>query len=330
MRIMRFFETVYADNRARSFAERRRRLPDIALYLRNTMLRPLDDLLARRSSGPDRPVIFIVGAPRSGTTLLYQLLARHLTVAYISNELARFWSAPLVGARWLARRGAEMRPAASYRSEYGRDPEPFGPHEFSWFWHYWGDFREHDDLRGEALARTNWEAIARRLSGLANLKAAPLVIKSINFTNYQTAQLAEVLPSARFLHISRSPIHCAESILEVRRKRYGDRNRWWSVRPHDYADWQSRPAVEQVVHQIRDIEASLDQARARLGDERFLGIQFEELLAHPARTLERIAKFTGARTRDLAELDGQPFKIRNQNSLEPELLEALELELERS
>ena len=27
--------------------------------------------------------------------------------------------------------------------------DPFGPHEFSWFWHHWGDFRRYDDLRGD-------------------------------------------------------------------------------------------------------------------------------------------------------------------------------------
>ena len=327
--MMRFFEAAYADNQARSFAERRRRLPDVARYLRNAMLRPLDDWLARRFADPERPVLFLVGAPRSGTTLLYQLIARHLEVAYVSNELARFWSAPLVGARWLDRRGVGRRPAARYRSEYGRDPEPFGPHEFSWFWHYWGDFRAHDDLRGEALAGVDWRAIASRLTALANLRAAPLVVKSLNFTNYQTAQLAEVLPAARFLHVSRSPLHCAQSILEVRRQRYGDRKSWWSVRPHDYRAWQSRPAVEQVVHQIRDIESSLDQARARLGAERFLGVRYEDLVADPARLLRQIAEFAGTRARDLSELDGHTFKTRNQDSLAPELLAALERELER-
>jgi len=328
MKVARFFETVYADDAARSFAERRRRWPDLALYARNTLLRPLDTLLTRHYARHARPVLFIVGAPRSGTTLLYQLLARHLSVAYVSNEMARFWSAPLAGATWIAHRYGEIRPQALFRSQYGRDPDAFGPHEFSWFWHFWGDFRDHDHLRDEELACVDWRAIALRLEALSGFHRAPLVVKSINFTNYQTDVLARSMPHARFLWISRDPLYCAQSILEVRRKRYGDAAKWWSVRPRDVDEWRDRSPADQVVQQIRDIEAALSRAQSKLPSDRLHHIHYEDLVDAPAKTLGTIADFLGVEVRDREELEQTSLKSRNEISLDSESWRALERALE--
>ncbi|MCB0031474.1 MAG: sulfotransferase, partial [Anaerolineales bacterium] len=44
-------------------------------------------------------LLFVVGAPRSGTTLLYQLLATRFAVSYFNNFTARFTAAPLLGQK---------------------------------------------------------------------------------------------------------------------------------------------------------------------------------------------------------------------------------------
>ena len=47
----------------------------------------------------DYPIIFIMGALRSGTTLLMQWLANTGIVAYPTNLLSRFYKAPILGAK---------------------------------------------------------------------------------------------------------------------------------------------------------------------------------------------------------------------------------------
>ena len=44
----------------------------------------------RHFSHPGLFPIFIIGAPRSGSTLLYQLLVKHTRVGYISNLMSLF------------------------------------------------------------------------------------------------------------------------------------------------------------------------------------------------------------------------------------------------
>ena len=45
------------------------------------------------------PVILVVGALRSGTTLLTQWLANTKQFAYATNVLSRFYETPIIGAK---------------------------------------------------------------------------------------------------------------------------------------------------------------------------------------------------------------------------------------
>jgi len=67
------------------------------LHILNTFLAPLGDQLISRFEKPRLPIVFIVGTPRSGSTLLPQVLARTAAFSHVSNFLARFWMAPYLG-----------------------------------------------------------------------------------------------------------------------------------------------------------------------------------------------------------------------------------------
>jgi len=84
------------------------------------------------------PVLFVVGAPRSGTTLTTQVLAYGLNAGYITNIAARFWNAPTLGVR-ISRDILGVDPAgnmgeAFFSSNQGQTPYGGGIHEFGYFW----------------------------------------------------------------------------------------------------------------------------------------------------------------------------------------------------
>ena len=99
------------DDKAEHFLDR--------LNLNLTSIEPLKDEL------PDRtwPLVFVLGLPRSGTTLLTQLLGHSLDVAVVNNLVARFWLAPVTGMR-LSRiiLGDEVH--TNFLSDYGKTPHP--------------------------------------------------------------------------------------------------------------------------------------------------------------------------------------------------------------
>ena len=85
-------------------------LPVLSRALRVGELRCEQDLPA----SPSRPIVFVLGAPRSGTTLLTQWLAASGHFGVPSNLLARFYEAPYIGG--LVQR-LLTDPDLSYRDE---------------------------------------------------------------------------------------------------------------------------------------------------------------------------------------------------------------------
>ena len=316
MKAHRFFRAVYWDDEQRRAAIRRNVRSDLALYLKNRALEPLDALLRHKYARADVPIVFIVGAPRSGTTVLSQLVTNHLDVGFINNRMARYFAAPVVGAMLHGRTGGGHELALS--SEYGRTGEEGSPHEFSWFWHYYGDFQLDDDLTDEELENINWQPVKRAIEGLAGYFNRPLVIKNINFVVYQIAWLKSLLPAAKFIWIRRDDRYTVQSILRVREDEYGDRNVWWSVRPRDAQDWRDRSAVEQVAHQVTDIGRAITKGFESILPEDRLELDYEELMRRPSETLKRVAQFIGADVVDEDRLDALALKPRNDKTIDDE------------
>ena len=91
-------------------------LDDRALAILNDSVLGVDDQLFPDPE-PSRNV-FVVGAPRSGTTVLIQALAAAFDVGYISNLAASFWQAPALGVLFSRRLVPER--IFSGNSRYGR------------------------------------------------------------------------------------------------------------------------------------------------------------------------------------------------------------------
>ncbi len=45
------------------------------------------------------PPVFIIGPPRSGTTVLYQLLCKHTNFSYINNFIGHWYRIPILAAK---------------------------------------------------------------------------------------------------------------------------------------------------------------------------------------------------------------------------------------
>ena len=72
-------------------------ISDIAIRRLNTLLSKttlLEDSFENPSPFEGRPIIFVMGLPRSGTTPLVQLLVQKFKLGYVTNLVARFWESP--------------------------------------------------------------------------------------------------------------------------------------------------------------------------------------------------------------------------------------------
>jgi hypothetical protein len=315
MNISEFFGGVYHDNRLR-LQNRRSLLRDVALYAKNRALQPLGRRLARARRDPSQPIVFIVGAPRSGTTLLFQLLARHWEITFPSNFVARYWMAPVFGMKRYEKRYGSARKDIPLESEFGGAPGPHSPHEFSWFWQFHLGFWKTDAVDEKVLDAVDWREIRLQIEGMAGWGSRPVLFKSLNCTVYNIRRFAREFPQARFVHIRRDPLYVVESILKCRVQRYGSDRLWWTIRPRDVEDWLGRDPVEQVCHQVTDIRGAVEKSLAGIDPSRWAALDYERLVRDPLGELDPLARLFGRRR--LPEIDPPPPRqLPNGNAAVP-------------
>lgn len=237
------------------------------------------------------PVVYIVGVPRSGTTLLSQLLSRYLQVGYINNLIARFWRRPSVGIR-LTRIliGSEGRRLIECNSRYGVTEGVVGPHEFGYFWRYWLklDSAQSHHLSSEELARLDRDGLrsALRQEILCEF-GQPVVFKNV-ICGFHARYLSDLHPRSLFVHVRRNPFDAAASILNSRLARYGSYSTWWSLKPSTYPSLRDlTDPAEQVARQVTDCLAEFD-AELRQPGVHSVQVNFADVCQRPEEVLKRI------------------------------------------
>lgn len=266
------------------------------------------------------PPILVLGAPRSGSTLLYQLLIERFRVGYLSNLHCRFSGGPSLVQR-LA--GAMEPPESSFQSEHGRTRGARAPSECGEYWYrFFRRSPQHvslEDADDHQLRRLR--AAVRALSAAAE---APVVFKNL-ISSLRVAPIGTALPEALFLVIHRDLLDNAHSLLAARRRIHGDYSAWWSAEPPGIDELRGLPPEEQVVEQIRQIEAVVDRDRAKLGEARFLDVSYEELCSDPRAVLDEVAVFAGRNGARLAPRRQVPshFPRPARAEIEPELRDRL-------
>lgn len=256
----------------------------------NRRLEPLEADLTSGFQGPELPVAFILGPPRSGTTLMSQLLADWGGFAYVSNFLARFWRAPYLGSILEREIGIrESYDRSTYRSESGATFTPAEPHEFTWFWNRWFDRgQETQKLGPSELASVDGERLRREVAALEAAWSAPVVFKNSFWHNFQVDYLAELFPASVYVRCHRDPVYAAQSIVLSREALRGDRERWWSMKPAEYSALAGRHWSEQVVGQVYHTERELDRALGSLPPDRVVDAPYEEVCADPGGVVGRV------------------------------------------
>jgi len=267
-----------------------RKDPDQEQRLRNlnALLAPLEEQLICQFDKPKLPIVFIVGVPRSGTTLLAQILAQTDVFSYVSNFVARFWMAPYVGMLIEDSLGIRKTQCSqSFVSRFGVTEGWTGPHEFGYFWSRWFHFDETHKLRNKELAEIDRDRLRKELAALESVYNKPLFFKNLT-CGLQIAFLAELLEKSVFVLCYRHPVYNMQSLLLSREKVLGDRSYWFSLRPKEYPTLVSLSPYDQVAGQVYYILKDIEAAFSSLSPERFMQVRYEDLCSRPRAEVNRI------------------------------------------
>lgn len=236
-----------------------------------------------------RPTLHIVGAPRSGTTLLYQVLAGALDVGYVDNLVATFWAAPVAGLRLSRKLGLE--PPGSFGSEFGRTSAVAEPHEFGYFWNHHLAYPDLVQRGHEHEAAIDWDALRRVIVNMAEARGAAMVFKPMLLI-WHMAAMVRAMPRTCFVWIHRDARDTALSLLRMRMALRGDIQGWASLRPAGIPD--DADPWYQVAAQVLRLEATIAAAAAALGPEVVMDVHYDELCADPNGVVARVAALMGA------------------------------------
>ncbi|MEM7736751.1 MAG: sulfotransferase [Deinococcota bacterium] len=232
------------------------------------------------------PCIYIVGTPRSGTTLASQLLSFHLDVGYVSNLVAAFWQAPVTGLR-LAKKLLPANAETSYASTFGRTQGPHEPHEFGYFWSQmlgYNDMQQREPAFEDSI---NWQNVCRVLINMTHSVAKPLVFKPF-LLSYHITRTVQMLPKSIFVRITRDPLDNALSILKMRRKYARSLEQWVSLKPKEYPQLKDMSPFEQIAGQVHFLNKMLDAQLQQLEAANYLNVPYERLCDEPRAVIADI------------------------------------------
>jgi hypothetical protein len=242
-------------------------------------------------------VVFLVGAGRSGTTLLYKLLCLHPRVAYISNFENRSTASP----PGLACRLVAPRIDAKLAMWFRQGGNAYFVNR-PWFNRAFPTPNE-----GEAIYRrcglplspprdyVPSLATARRLrQGFERIRRgarAQVFLSKRTANNRRIRQLDAIFPAARYVHIVRDGREVTQSLAAV--EWWDDHTVWWDGRKAREIEQAGEDRLticaRNWVHEVNELDSQL----VRIPAERRVDLRFEQLLRDPLAEVERVVHFLG-------------------------------------
>jgi len=234
------------------------------------------------------PFLFVIGAPRSGTTLLTQLIANSFDISYINNLIARFYLAPLHGIRFSNTVLGDVR-GSNFISDYARTNRLNEIHEFGYFWRYWLNKNTFDDITysKEKENEIDWKGMKKVLTSLQHETNRPFVFKNI-YGSYHMQKFIEILKNVVFIYIERDRLDTAVSILNARNKYNTDLNVWWSYQPLEYEQIKNSDYWTQISGQIYYLQKFYLKEMSQLPEKNYLKVSYKQMCENPHSVIEKI------------------------------------------
>lgn len=271
-------------------------------------LRTLNDHLDRsrhllpRPLLPSKPVVFVVGCARGGSTLLMQWLASTGLVAYPTNLLSRFYKDPYVGALIhrilydLDHKG-EVFPTkpdrSDFRSELGRTLGANAPHDFGYLWRNYFTFGA---LQSDLVTVPDADRLTGLQSDVASMELVfqrPVMLKAMEM-NWHIPLLRKLFPDSVFLFVQRELNAHAASILKARVDYFGDEAAWYSYKPAEYESIRAAAPWEQVVSQVWYTNRAVQRGLTGLPDKDVIKVPYDHFCAAPSELHQKLASRLGS------------------------------------
>jgi hypothetical protein len=262
------------------------------------------------------PQVLIVGAPRSGTTLVYQALAAFLNVSCPTNLTAMFPKSSLTAARLHSRLPTSQRP--DFSNFYGQTTRLNGPNDAFHLWNRWlGSDRY---LPADSISEATARDMNQFLTAWTVAFDKPFLNKN-NRNAFAIELLAQHLPNASFVVVRRNPMYVAQSLIIARQNVQGDKTKGWGLQSTSSgASDDPLSYVDDVCRQIVSIDTEMNRQLGTVAAERIVEITYEGFCEDPTYSIRQVAsKIAGLERNPRLSLDDLPaFEVSSKLTISTE------------
>lgn len=241
------------------------------------LISPLEKKGIKKYGGrkADHPSLFIIGPPRSGSTIFYQLVSSLLDIGYVDNLANLSRQNPFFGME-LSQLRFKGKSHQSYSSNYGRTSEDglHAPAEALFFYKWFPRDRHYTEPSD--LSPKQSSELCETMNGMINRIDKPLVIKNLSFS-LRLQVLREFMPDSRYLLVRRDPLYTIQSVLMGMRKNNQPENKVWGILPRDFKELEGLDPIEMVVRQVNSIERQIYSDLKKIPDDKVLIVDYEKL-----------------------------------------------------
>jgi hypothetical protein len=235
-----------------------------------------------------RQPVFIVGAGRSGSTVVQTLMSRHPHLAWLTLAGKRFPGKP----EW-HRRMLNAVDSAVIGSSVARHAAP--SEIFDYWDHYAKGFRRScRNLLPQDVTVQTKKKIRAALAELLTERRQRLVLKATGWS--RMGYIKEIFPDAKFIHVLRDGRAVANSFMSVdwwlgwqgpQNWRYGE------LSAEHAAEWErhDRSFVALAAIQWKIIIRSVEEGRQHVDDSNFYELRYERLCEDPIGTMKEVTRF---------------------------------------
>lgn len=246
--------------------------------------------------------IFFIGVPRSGTTVSFEIFARHKDLGWPSNYTGKFPTMPFFGLVtritdnpfvYLSGQKKQYKKVGYFNRLLHKPDEAYA------FWNYYTGINfSRDFLLDTKAAPKSVTSLNRAAASIISWQGKKRFSAKITGPS-RMSYLSSIFPDAKFVHIVRDGRAVVSSLLKVHfwlTEGRIDGPRWsnglsddeineWRIRGEDAADMTAMQwsRIHEIAHQ-----ESID-----LGPQRYIEVRYEDFMDKPHEIVDELISWTG-------------------------------------
>ena len=146
------------------------------------------------------------------------------------------------------------------------------------------------------------------IAAITKIFEKPILVKNV-VNSMRIESLSNIFKNSTFIVIKRDKLDNAQSILNARLTLHNNKNHQWSVITPSMRSNPSLPFHEEIINQLDDIQLNIESSFKRLGNDRFIFIEYENLCNNTPKVLKSILQKLNSKGLNLSEKGQIPRKL---------------------